>query len=135
MRLDHLLSKSESRDCFTVEWSRLRSATRELRSLVTRHAPLAVFEMKPGRNIRFASLPSNPSRFLMLTRYFWWHCGCGKHPFPSRTRRLSHSRPMILVWRRTGKVGGRRGLFRKEDFAEQSGTDKTVRECTLKISY
>ena len=42
---------------------------------------------------------------------------------------------MILVWRRTGKVGGRQETFCEGNFAEQSGTDKTVRECTLKISY
>ena len=30
----------------------------------------------------------------------------GKHPYTSRTRWLSLKRPMILCWRRYGKVGG-----------------------------
>ena len=30
----------------------------------------------------------------------------GKHPYTSRTRRLSLKRPMILYWRRYGKAGG-----------------------------
>ena len=40
-------------------------------------------------------------------RYFWWRCAWGKHPFPSRTRRLRPRRPMVLHWRRCGRAGGR----------------------------
>ena len=37
---------------------------------------------------------------------FWWRCAYGTHPFPSRTRRLRHKRPMVLCWRRYGRAGG-----------------------------
>src|SRR5699024_5614563 len=37
---------------------------------------------------------------------FRWRCASGKHPYPSRTRRLRLKRPMILCWRRHGKAGG-----------------------------
>ena len=37
----------------------------------------------------------------------WWRYVHGKHPFPSRTRWLSRGRPMVLSWRRLGRVGGR----------------------------
>ena len=37
---------------------------------------------------------------------FWWRCAYGSHPFPSRTRWLRHKRPMVLHWRRCGRVGG-----------------------------
>ena len=37
---------------------------------------------------------------------FRWRCVQGQHPFPSRTRWLRLRRPMILCWRRHGKVGG-----------------------------
>ena len=40
------------------------------------------------------------------SRNFWCRCAFGKHPFPSRTRRLRLKRPMILYWRRYGKAGG-----------------------------
>ena len=36
----------------------------------------------------------------------WWRCVYGKHPYPCRTRRLSHRRPMILGGGLPGKVGG-----------------------------
>ena len=39
-------------------------------------------------------------------QYFRWRCVQGQHPFPSRTRWLRLRRPMILCWRRHGKVGG-----------------------------
>ena len=44
----------------------------------------------------------------MATRqqHFWWRCAYGTHPFPSRTRRLRHKRPMVLCWRRHGRAGG-----------------------------
>ena len=40
-------------------------------------------------------------------RDFWCRCALGKHPFPSRTRRLRPGRPMVLHWRRCGRAGGR----------------------------
>ena len=42
-----------------------------------------------------------------ITQYFWWRCGQGTHPFPSRTRWLRPDRPMVLHWRRCGRAGGR----------------------------
>ena len=39
--------------------------------------------------------------------YFWCRCVQGKHPYPSRTRRLRPERPMVLHWRRCGRAGGR----------------------------
>ena len=43
---------------------------------------------------------------------FRWRCAHGKHPFPSRTRRLRRRRPMVLCWRRHGRVGGCRIHFK-----------------------
>ena len=42
-----------------------------------------------------------------MVAYFWWRCAWGTHPFPSRTRWLRPKRPMVLHWRRCGRVGGR----------------------------
>ncbi len=41
------------------------------------------------------------------TKCFWWRCAEGKLPYPSRTRWLRPERPMVLHWRRCGRVGGR----------------------------
>src|SRR5947208_8728619 len=38
----------------------------------------------------------------------------GVHPVPSRTRKLSPPAPMVLPWRRGGRVGRRRDLFAQE---------------------
>lgn len=35
----------------------------------------------------------------------------GSHPFPSRTRKLSPLAPMVLPWRRGGRVGNCQVLF------------------------
>ena len=43
---------------------------------------------------------------VMITKYFWWRCAYGKHPFSSRTRWLRRKRPMVLCWRRYGRAGG-----------------------------
>ena len=45
-----------------------------------------------------------------ITQYFWWRCGQGTHPFPSRTRWLRPDRPMVLHWRRCGRAGGRQTI-------------------------
>ena len=37
---------------------------------------------------------------------FRWRCAWGTHPFSSRTRWLRLERPMVLCWRRHGRVGG-----------------------------
>ena len=44
---------------------------------------------------------------IMYNESLWWRCAQGKHPFPSRTRWLRPKRPMVLCWRRHGRVGGR----------------------------
>ena len=41
-----------------------------------------------------------------IIKSFWWRCAYGTHPFSSRTRRLRRKRPMVLCWRRHGRVGG-----------------------------
>ena len=45
--------------------------------------------------------------------YFRRRCAWGTHPFPSRTRRLRPKRPMVLHWRRCGRVGGCRIPLKK----------------------
>ena len=46
------------------------------------------------------------SLYSVSTQCIWWRCAWGTHPFPSRTRRLRPERPMVLHWRRCGRVGG-----------------------------
>lgn len=41
----------------------------------------------------------------------------GKHPIPSRTRKLSLPAPMILSRSRDGKVGRRRELLERPEFS------------------
>src|SRR5438874_4132848 len=38
----------------------------------------------------------------------------GRHPVPFRTRKLSPPAPMVLPWRRGGRVGRRRDFLRQE---------------------
>ena len=59
--------------------------------------------LKTGRALR--ALPRCQEQ-VMITKYFWWRCAYGKHPFSSRTRWLRRKRPMVLCWRRYGRVGG-----------------------------
>ena len=58
---------------------------------------------------------SQTCALTLVTRIFWWRCACGKHPFPSRTRRLRRKRPMVLHWRRCGRAGGRQIKKRTTD--------------------
>ena len=51
----------------------------------------------------------------LRTRAFWWRCVQGQHPFPSRTRWLRPERPMVLHWRRCGRVGGRQFKKRRTE--------------------
>ena len=63
-----------------------------------------------------------PSSYLILllkefsaAKFRWW-CVCGKHPFPSRTRKWRHRRSMVLGWRRPGRVEGcREKIFQKQE--------------------
>src|SRR2546425_3474882 len=45
----------------------------------------------------------------LKTQYVPVAIGEGKHPAPFRTRKLSPLPPMVLLWRRSGRVGRRRG--------------------------
>ena len=58
-----------------------------------------------------------------ITQYFWWRCGQGTHPFPSRTRWLRPDRPMVLHWRRCGRAGGRQ--IKKKTTGWKPDEDKT----------
>ena len=84
MRLDHLLSKEEM--------------TFSVRSNPT----------KTEEEVKSCCLLSS----YQVTQIYWWRCVQGQHPFPSRTRWLRPERPMVLHWRRCGRVGGRQ--FKKE---------------------
>ena len=56
-----------------------------------------------------ASLKSAATVQIALTkasRNFRWRCVLGKHPYPSRTRRLRPGRPKVLYWQRYGRIGG-----------------------------
>ncbi len=55
-----------------------------------------------------------------ITENCWWRCAQGKHPYPSRTRWLRPGRPMVLHWRRCGRVGGCQILKNKTDEAQTS---------------
>ena len=58
-----------------------------------------------------------------ITQCFWWRCGQGTHPFPSRTRWLRPDRPMVLHWRRCGRAGGRQ--IKKKTTGWKPDEDKT----------
>ena len=47
-----------------------------------------------------------PAKEKLIKKDFWWWCVSGTHPFSSRTRWLRPRRPMVLYWRRYGRVGG-----------------------------
>src|SRR5690606_8365106 len=50
-----------------------------------------------------------------------------KHPFPSRTRKLSFSAPMVVRGRPLARVGRRRALiFRSSSVVEQSAVNRLV---------
>ena len=48
----------------------------------------------------------SPMRGSKLNKLFWWRYAQGRHPFSSRTRWLRLKRPMVLCWKRYGRVGG-----------------------------
>ena len=95
--------------CFTVELSRnytemsLRRRGSELLNSMTLSCPLIKF-----LGTKFVLNSYCACGLCSLsTLLFWCRCGWGKHPFPSRTRRLRPNRPMVLHWRRCGRAGGR----------------------------
>ena len=68
--------------------------------------PLMSEKDSPHRKASFPSGPSFTAALTTTSRRFWWRCAYGRHPYPSRTRRLRRKRPMVLCWRRHGRVGG-----------------------------
>ena len=113
----------------------LRRGSSELLNSMTQACPLIKFL---GTKFVLNSHCAYGLRSLS-TLLFWCRCGWGKHPFPSRTRRLRPKRPMVLHWRRCGRAGGcqikkernRRSCLIKIERAleselcwEQSGTRK-----------
>ena len=94
MRLDHLLSREKEVGAWML-------------SIVGLSSGEAGDGTKRGR-VPLARLERTPPR----TQAFWWRRAQGKHPYPSRTRRLRPGRPMILCWRRHGKAGGCRIFLR-----------------------
>ena len=61
---------------------------------------------------------------------FQWRCAYGRHAYPSRTRELRHKRPMVLYWRRYGRVGG--CWIIKKKLNELS---LTIRKFVLKMNF
>ena len=138
MRLDHLLSKEKSRaeECVSLfsyqgasaripESSRPRNQrfqwTGRLRKTYMR-AWLYRDEAKQNRGRDKAV----HERSWQL-KDFRCRCVRGKHPFPSRTRRLRPGRPMVLRWRRRGRAGGRRNKKeRAGDFTSDHCIQGTV---------
>ena len=80
------------------------------------------------KELRKASFPrAFPMRSALTTdnEDFRRRCAQGKHPYPSRTRRLSPERPMVLHWRRCGRAGGCRNPKKKA--GENAFADRTDR--------
>ena len=58
------------------------------------------------RNTESEGQPEHGRNKKTTQKHFWWRCAYGTHPFSSRTRWLRRKRPMVLHWRRCGRVGG-----------------------------
>ena len=116
MRLDHLLSKEEItfsvRSNPTKTGEEVKSCCLLLSCQGVKEEVLRASGSKGPRRDRRTKLRSNARKTSLRTRAFWWRCAQGQHPFPSRTRWLRPERPMVLHWRRCGRVGGRQ--FKKE---------------------
>ena len=99
MRLDHLLSKEDEvgivllfrGQCLLEQGS--YAATKFERTSLS------------GQVTTF-TLDSLALQAYQVFTVCWCRCVCGTHPFPFRTRWLRHRRPMVLCWRRHGRVGG-----------------------------
>ena len=152
MRLDHLLSKEEvgvgllSR-CQGVMrrrayGNRCRVYTGRWGHMISGIRRTAEHEVMREHDRGWGSL----SHDGVEHQNFWWRCAYGEHPYPSRTRRLRHKRPMVLYWRRYGRVGGcqiylktsRKALYRQlvlpvikdeNKIFSFLMTDKTVKSC------
>ena len=111
MRLDHLLSKERTSRGKCVLLFRYQEIVNKLLVHLGTGVPRSrqshlYRRQKAGRKEDFPASFSSACALATEYRNFWWRCGQGKHPFPSRTRRLRPDRPMVLHWRRCGRVGG-----------------------------
>ena len=132
MRLDHLLSKEESKGCCLL-FSYQKDNDR---GTASKQYGMRTFEAKPLSRVGHASVeiktsawegkhsnqPFDSNVLNPVTRIFWWRCACGRHPFPYRTRWLRRRRPMVLHWRRCGRAGGRQ--IKKENNRRKSAEYK-----------
>ena len=87
-----------------------------------------------------------PQIWRKMDKDFRWRCAQGTHPFPSRTRWLRPKRPMVLYWRRYGRVGGCQ-IIKKKNWSlpvirelkrfNYLMADKTVKclHCTSRTSF
>ena len=67
-----------------------------------------------GRS-RDGAMPSRkPGRMTSASEQFPVTMAAGKHPFPSRTRKLRPSAPMVLGGRPPGRVGRRRIFWKRK---------------------
>ncbi len=111
MRLDHLLSKERTSRGKCVLLFRYQEIVNKLLVHLGTGVPRSrqshlYRRQKAERKEDFPASFSSACALATEYRNFWWRCGQGKHPFPSRTRRLRPDRPMVLHWRRCGRVGG-----------------------------
>ena len=75
-----------------------------------------------------------PKGFVKQKLIFWWRCAYGKHPFSFRTRWLRRKRPMVLYWRRYGRVGGCQNLGGIAQLGERLPCKQEVTSSNLVIS-
>ena len=111
MRLDHLLSKERTSRGKCVLLFRYQEIVNKLLVHLGTGVPRSrqshlYRRQKAERKEDFPASFSSACALATEYRNFWWRCGQGKHPFPSRTRRLRPKRPMVLHWRRCGRAGG-----------------------------
>ena len=130
MRLDHLLSKEESKGfehCWIFanhEWLREQNQIEAMRACSQELIDDSVSISDEVATEKKRSFLEVQSRMIPIERFQNFRCRCayGKHPFPSRTRRLRRRRPMVLCWRRHGRAGGCRD-YKKS--LEKSVLDRT----------
>ena len=95
-----------SKSCFTVKLLRCRCKHNESEAFSVATAS-QILDKKSVQMNKFITQFLCQVHLLSNTKNLWWRCAQGKHPFPSRTRWLRPKRPMVLCWRRHGRVGGR----------------------------
>ena len=113
MRLDHLLSREErSKELLSIVQG---SRQRKSRGQSTKGEQVHLARLKKTSPSAVNEPSSRLEKTSPRTQAFWWRCVQGQHPFPSRTRWLRPERPMVLHWRRCGRVGGRQFKKRKTE--------------------